>query len=95
MSDIQQLERCSPITRLIVEWCLDDKGMNILYKSNGEDRYPDFKLYKMIARCVHKHTPQEQLKRKEFSSFLVNKNKIGQNDPIMNIDSLVTDSKVV
>ena len=95
MSDIQQLEKCSPITRLIVEWCLDDKGMNILYKSNGEDRYPDFKLYKMIARCVHNHTPQEQLKRKEFSLFLVNKNKIGQNDPIMNIDALVTDSKVV
>jgi len=95
MSDIQQLERCSPITRLIVEWCLDDKGMNILYKSNGEDRYPDFKLYKMIARCVHNHTPQEQLKRKEFTSFLVNKNKIGQNDPVMNIDALVADSKVV
>ena len=34
---------------------------NILYKKNGEERYPDFKLYKMIARTVHNHTPEAQL----------------------------------
>jgi DNA repair exonuclease SbcCD ATPase subunit len=37
-----------------------------LYKNNGEERYPDFKLYKMIARCVHKHTPHAQLERTEL-----------------------------
>ena len=44
-------------------------GTNILYKTNGSERYPDFKLYKMIARCVHKHTPQAQLDRPEFKAF--------------------------
>jgi len=58
-----------PIKRLILEWCLDDKGINMLYKNNGDDRYPDFKLYKMIARCVHNHTPQTQLERPEFKKF--------------------------
>ena len=41
----------------------------MLYKNNGDDRYPDFKLYKMIARCVHNHTPQAQLLRPEFKKF--------------------------
>ena len=34
---------------------------NILYKKNGEERYPNFKLYKMIARTVHNKTPDDQL----------------------------------
>lgn len=69
MSDIRDIEKCDPVQRLIVEWCLDDKGINMLYKNNGQDRYPDFKLYKMIARCVHNHTPQAQLERPEFKAY--------------------------
>lgn len=69
ISEIKNISKCDPVTRLIVEWCLDDKGINMLYKNNGLDRYPDFKLYKMIARCVHHHTPQAQLERPEFKAF--------------------------
>jgi hypothetical protein len=71
ISETKKLEKCDPIQRLIVEWCLDDKGVNMLYKNNGDDRYPDFKLYKMIARHVHNHTPHAQLERPEFKAFLV------------------------
>ena len=88
LEEIKVLEDCDPVTRLIVEWCLDDKGINLLYKNDGTDRYPDFKLYKMIARCVHNHIPQAQLERPEFSSFAVSKNKIPETDKIMNIDDL-------
>jgi hypothetical protein len=71
IEEVKDLSTCdNPIKRLIVEWCLDDKGINMLYKNNGADRYPDFKLYKMIARCVHNHTPQAQLERPEFKAFL-------------------------
>ena len=69
MSEVKDLAKCDPVKRLIVEWCLDDKGINVLYKNNGQDRYPDFKLYKMIARCVHNHTPQAQLERPEFKAY--------------------------
>jgi hypothetical protein len=69
MSDVKDLDKCDPVQRLVVEWCLDDKGINMLYKNNGQDRYPDFKLYKMIARCVHNHTPQAQLERPEFKTY--------------------------
>jgi hypothetical protein len=86
LESIKNLDECEPVTKLIVEWCLDDKGINLLYKNDGTDRYPDFKLYKMIARCVHNHTPQAQLERKEFASFAVSKNKIQNDAKIMNID---------
>ncbi len=69
LDEIKDISKCDPVKKLIVEWCLDDKGINLLYKNNGVDRYPEFKLYKMIARCVHNHTPQAQLERPEFKSF--------------------------
>ena len=59
-----------------MEWCKDDKNRNILYKNNGEERYLDFKLYKMIARTVHNHLPQEQLNRSYFNKFRVSKKKL-------------------
>ena len=77
---------------IIVEWCLDDNGLNVLYKNNGADRYPDFKLYKMIARCVHNHTPQAQLQRKEFHSFTFPKKNIPENEKIINIDEMISSS---
>jgi len=57
------------IARISNEWCCDDYGKNVLYKHNGKERYLDFKLYKMIARDVHKHTPEAQLIRPEFRQF--------------------------
>ena len=78
----------SPLVKLIIEWCIDDNGINILYKNNGVERYPDFKLYKMIVRCVHNHTPQSQLDRKEFSKYLILNKNIPKNEFIINIDEL-------
>ena len=78
------------LQKTIYRWCSNDQGKNVLYKRNGEERYPNFKLYKMIAKTVHKHTPQEQLKYPYFKQFLIekkdiipnhhsNRDKIGQN----------------
>jgi hypothetical protein len=76
-----------PVKRLILEWCLDDKGINMLYKNNGDDRYPDFKLYKMISRCVHNHTPVAQLERPEFKQFSNFKGDIS-NEQVIDIDKI-------
>ena len=84
--EVNDLNKCTdPVTKLIVEWCLDDKGINMLYKNNGTDRYPDFKLYKMIARHVHNHLPHAQLERPEFKSFIFNGNI---KDDIIDIDKI-------
>jgi hypothetical protein len=81
-------QETNDVTKLIEEWSKDDKGRNVLYKTNGDERYPDFKLYKMIARTVHKHTPQEQLKREMFSKYLVSKHKLSKSNKLelMDID---------
>ena len=86
LDEVKDIEKCDPVKKLVVEWCLDDKGINLLYKNNGDDRYPDFKLYKMIARCVHNHTPQAQLERPEFKSFEYTKKDVPSE--VIDIDSL-------
>ena len=86
ITKIKNMEDCDAVQRIIFDWCLDDKGLNVLYKNNGVDRYPDFKLYKMIARCVHNHTPQAQLERPEFKAYLWK----GSSPPkdVINIDEI-------
>lgn len=59
------------LQRTIQRWCTDDQGRNVLYKKNGEERYPGFRLYKMIARTVKAHTPEAQLNDPWFSRFRV------------------------
>ena len=84
--DIDKIK--SPIHKIIINWCKDDKGRNVLYKNNGEERYPDFKLYKMIARKVHTHIPSQELKNKYFDRFVVGKKEINKSAKIFNIDTL-------
>jgi hypothetical protein len=78
----------SPIMKIIMEWCKDDKGRNILYKKNGDERYPDFKLYKMISRKVHSHVPINVLRNSHFDKFKVTKKKIPKEKNIINIDEI-------
>jgi hypothetical protein len=87
MKDLSKIR--DPVKRIVFEWCLDDKGINMLYKNNGVERYPEFKLYKMIARCVHYHTPQAQLERPEFDAF----SKFSSGD-IKNIDEVIDIDKI-
>jgi hypothetical protein len=86
IDDDKHPENFNELQKTIHRWCLDDNDKNILYKRNGEERYPNFKLYKMIARTVHKHTPQEQLGFSFFNQFL--SKKIGE--VVMDIDALPT-----
>ena len=90
MDDFEEMRDLSkitdPVKRIIFEWCLDDKGINMLYKNNGTERYPDFKLYKMIARCVHNHIPQAQLERPEFDAFSKFTGDIKSGDTVVDID---------
>ena len=87
--DMKDLDKeTDPISKVIIDWCKDDKGRNILYKNNGEERYPEFKLYKMISRNVHRHTPQAQLEREIFAKYQVSKKSIPKKARIVNIDKI-------
>ena len=87
------IEDLDSISKLIHSWVIDDKGKNILYKKNGDERYPDFKLYKMITRLVHNHTPQKQLENPMFQKFLTSKRKLNKKTRIINIDAFEDYSK--
>jgi hypothetical protein len=78
----------SPIIRIMTDWCIDDKGRNILYKEDGEERYPEFKLYKMIARSVHNNIPSKVLQNIYFDRYFVNNKKIKKTQKVMNLDDI-------
>jgi hypothetical protein len=76
------------IVKLIIKWTRDDKTRNILYKKNGDERYRDFKLYKMIARTVHHCEPHNELKNQLFDEFKVSRKKVHKNEDVNNIDEI-------
>ena len=78
------------IVKLMIKWTRDDKNQNILYKKNGHERYPDFKLYKMIARTVHHCEPHNELNNSMFSCFKISKKKIQKRKlkNVINIDDI-------
>jgi len=78
----------SRIASMVIDWLKDDKGRNVLYKKNGDERYPEFKLYKMIARTVHNAVPHEQLSKPVFAHFAIPRKQIKGKPHIMDIDAL-------
>ena len=85
-SDIDRYTEAIPTYKMIVEWLYDDKGKNILYMSNGEERYPDFKLYKMISRKVHNHIPYKQYDNICFKNYICDNYVYDTNDIIVDLD---------
>ena len=68
---VEKLCKSDPIIKLVVKWVTDDKGRNVLYKSTGEERYPDFKLYKMISRSVHNNVPSTEIHNPLFDGYKI------------------------
>jgi hypothetical protein len=88
LEEVDEMLKKSAAFRIIYKWLLDDKGRNILYKKNGEERYPEFKLYKMIARTVHNHVPKDEIKRNEFASYKISRKKINKKAKVIFIDNI-------
>lgn len=62
-------ETVSPVYNMLWEWLQDDEGKNVLRLPNGEERYPDFDLYRVLAAEVHKAVPSRQIERALFKGF--------------------------
>jgi hypothetical protein len=87
IDDENNPKKMDDFQKTIVRWCMDDNDKNVLYKANGDERYPNFKLYKMIARTVHKHTPEEQFKFPLLSQFEVTESEV-EKQTVINIDKI-------
>ena len=86
------INKMNVVQSTVMRWCTDDRGKNILYKSSsGEERYPNFKLYKMIARHVHNCTPYEELTQDLVKQYIVTRKKKKNKTQIIhtiNIDNI-------
>lgn len=89
IDDVETECKKSRLTTLIVDWITDDNGRNILYKQSGIDRYPDFKLYKMIARTVHNKVPSQQLlKHAVFTQYEIPQKSVKKSMTVLDIDAI-------
>lgn len=86
--DSEEILKKNKIARLVGSWLMDDKDRNILYKNSGEERYPEFKLYKMIARTIHTAVPSDQLENDIFKKYVTSKKKLNKSAKIMNLDAI-------
>lgn len=86
IDNTKEIIKKNKLANLIHSWLLDDKQRNILYKTNGDERYPEFKLYKMIARTVHNAVPSKQLEHAIFKKYIIERKKINKNHKIINCD---------
>jgi hypothetical protein len=83
--------------KTIYRWCHDDNGKNVLYKSDGSERYPNFALYKMLSRTVNKWIPKVEIKTQAiFTQYKVGKKAQTQtqtqmqNGLFINVDRIPT-----
>ena len=72
----------------------------MLYTEDGKDRYPYFKLYKMIAKTVHNHVPKNEIENELFHPFILTDTKntvfktIKKEDTFMDIDIIPDYSQI-
>lgn len=59
-----------PLFNLVWSWLKADDGGNILETESGEEKYPGFELYSVVAATVHNAIPEEQFKKKMCDVFL-------------------------
>jgi hypothetical protein len=89
VDDVEAECKKSRLAALVVDWITDDSGRNILYKQSGIDRYPDFKLYKMIARTVHNKIPSQQLlKHAVFTQYEIPQKSVKKSMTVLDIDAI-------
>ena len=64
-------ETISDLYNILWHWLIDDKGENILYNENNDERFPDFQLYVHISAHCRNGIPKEQLNHKLFQKYIV------------------------
>ena len=69
-------ETVSELYNLLWTWMIDDEGKNIFTSPNGNERFPDFDLYKHIAEFVHGAIPSKQFFTATFQVFKVDEDAV-------------------
>lgn len=78
-------ETVSGVYNMLWEWLQDDSGYNVLRKANGDERYPDFELYRVLAANVHKAIPSKQIEKPIFHGFRCNEKDVSPDTTVFDI----------
>jgi hypothetical protein len=68
-------ETAHPLFNILWSWLKTKTGTNILETESGEEKYPGFDLYSVIAQEVGGAIPEEQFKKEVFKHFQFKTNK--------------------
>jgi len=64
-------ETISDLYNMLWLWLIDEKGENILFDDNDDERFPDFQLYVHISLHCKNGIPKDQLKQKVFQKYMM------------------------
>lgn len=64
-------ETISDLYNMLWMWLIDEKGENILFDENDDERFPDFQLYVHISSYCKNGVPKDQLKQKVFKKYMI------------------------
>ncbi len=68
---LEVTETTSDLFNCMWSWMVTDFGENVLINGEGEEKYPNFDLYKVIAEECHQARPCDQVDKKPFSQFIL------------------------
>jgi len=68
---MEMRETDSDLFNTMWTWMVTDGRENVLIDADGNEKYPSFDLYKVIAEECHMARPRDQVEKKPFSGFKV------------------------
>ena len=68
---MEMRETDSDLFNTMWTWMVTDARENVLIDADGNEKYPSFDLYKVIAEECHMARPRDQIEKKPFSGFKV------------------------
>ena len=68
---MEMRETDSELFNTMWTWMVTDSRENVLIDADGNEKYPSFDLYKVIAEECHMARPRDQVEKKPFSGFKV------------------------
>jgi hypothetical protein len=83
--DLEVRETVSDLFNVLWSWMVTEYGTNVLINSEGEEKYPDFELYKVIAEECHQARPCDQVDKKPFASFKVPKAEVPEGQKVYSL----------
>jgi len=76
----------SDVYNVIWSWMIDDEGKSVLRKPDGEERYPDFDLYRALAATVHNAIPKKQIELEMFQKYKVQDKHVHIDGPVYDLN---------